>query len=119
MRSPQARQRPPEPADLGPEDLSRATRPLVLELLLNGRRLRALSLFRHGWLSLLAEVPEELSRAQDFELELRASHTWRPRPDDPNNRDDRELSIAVCNIEAFVCRGVEIHMDIQDGQDKN
>ena len=88
--------------DLGPEDAARATRPLVLELLLNGRRLHALSLFRHGWLSLLTEVPEELSHAQDFELELRASRTWRPRPDDPGNRDDRELSIAVCNLEAFV-----------------
>jgi SAM-dependent methyltransferase len=88
--------------DLGPETSARATRPLVLELTLNGRRLAALSLFRHGWLSLLAEVPADLSRARDFELELRASRTWRPRPDDPDNRDDRELSIAVCNLEAFV-----------------
>lgn len=87
--------------DLGPEDAARATRPVVLELLLNGRRLRSLSLFRHGWLSLLAEVPEDLSSARDFELELRASRTWRPRPDDPYDRDDRELSIAVCNLEAF------------------
>ncbi|HYY97864.1 MAG TPA: methyltransferase domain-containing protein [Pyrinomonadaceae bacterium] len=87
---------------LGPEDASRATRPLRLELLLNGRSLSSLSLYRYGWLSLLTEVPEELSRARDFELELRADRTWRPRPDDPENRDDRELSIAVCNIEAFV-----------------
>lgn len=88
--------------NLGPEDTARATRPVVLDLLLNGRRLQALSLFRHGWLSLLAQVPEEISHAQDFELELHASRTWRPRPDDPDNRDDRELSIAVCNLEAFV-----------------
>lgn len=87
--------------DLGPEDTARATRALVLELTLNGRRLQAFSLFRHGWLSLVAEVPEELSRARDFELELRASRTWRPRPHDPYDHDDRELSIAVCNIEAF------------------
>jgi SAM-dependent methyltransferase len=87
---------------LGPEDASRATRPLRLEILLNGRSLSSLSLYRYGWLSLLLEVPEELSRARDFELELRADRTWRPRPDDPENRDDRELSIAVCNIEAFV-----------------
>lgn len=86
--------------DLGPEDAARATRPLVIELTLNGRLLHALSLFRHGWLSLLAEVPEELTFARDFELELRASRTWRPRPEDPDNRDDRELSIAVCNLEA-------------------
>ncbi|HVF43957.1 MAG TPA: methyltransferase domain-containing protein [Pyrinomonadaceae bacterium] len=88
--------------DLGPEDAARATRPIILELLLNGRRLQALSLFRHGWLSLHVEVPEDLLPARDFELELRASRTWRPRPDDPDDRDDRELSIAVCNVEAFV-----------------
>src|SRR5215212_1413392 len=43
--------------DIGPETSARAARPLVLELTLNGRRLAALSLFRHGWLSLLTEVP--------------------------------------------------------------
>jgi hypothetical protein len=88
--------------NLGPEDPARDTRPLRLELLLNGRRLSSFSLFRHGWLSLLTEVPEELALAHDFELELRAGRTWRPRPDDPADRDDRELSIAVCNIEAFI-----------------
>lgn len=86
--------------NLGPDASARATRPVVLELLLNGRRLSALSLFRHGWLSLRAEVPEELTLARDFELELRADRTWRPRPDAAQNRDDRELSIAVCNLEA-------------------
>jgi SAM-dependent methyltransferase len=86
--------------DLGPEDSQRATRPLGLELTLNGQSLAALSLFRHGWLSLDIDVPDELTRATDFELELRASRAWRPRPQDPHNRDDRELSIAVCNIEA-------------------
>jgi len=76
-------------------------RPLGLELSLNGRTLSALSLLRHGWLELTVEVPDELSTAGSYELELRASHTWRPRPDDPQNRDDRELSVAVCNVEAF------------------
>jgi hypothetical protein len=76
-------------------------RPLGLELSLNGRTLLALSLVRQGWLELTLEVPGELSAARDFELELRASRTWRPRPDDPSNRDDRELSVAVCNIEAL------------------
>jgi cyclopropane fatty-acyl-phospholipid synthase-like methyltransferase len=88
--------------DLGPDNAAYDTRPLGLELLLNGRSLSSLSLFRHGWLSLLTEAPEELSLARDFELELRADRTWRPRPHDAENRDDRELSIAVCNIEAFI-----------------
>jgi SAM-dependent methyltransferase len=87
---------------LGPEDPARDTRPLQLELLLNGQLLSSFSLFRHGWLSLLTEVSDEFALAHDFELELRAGRTWRPRPDDPENRDDRELSIAVCNIEAFI-----------------
>ncbi|HEX8353826.1 MAG TPA: methyltransferase domain-containing protein [Pyrinomonadaceae bacterium] len=76
-------------------------RPLGLELRLNGRALCALSLFRHGWLELTLAVPDELSAAADYELELRADRTWRPRPDDPDGRDDRELSVAVCNLEAF------------------
>jgi SAM-dependent methyltransferase len=78
-------------------------RPLGLELFLNGERLCALSLFRHGWLGLKTAVPEALPRGDggDFELEIRADRTWRPRPDDPSNPDDRELSVAVCNIEVF------------------
>jgi SAM-dependent methyltransferase len=76
-------------------------RPLGLELSLNGLRLCALSLLRHGWLELTFEVPGELSAAGDYELEIRADRTWQPRPDDPDNRDDRELSIAVCNLEVL------------------
>ena len=81
-------------------DLS--TRPLGLELHLNGRRLCALSLLRHGWLELTLDVPDELSAAGTYELELRADRTWQPRPDAAQNRDDRELSIAVCNLEALL-----------------
>lgn len=76
-------------------------RPLGLDLRLNGERLCALSLFRQGWLELRVRVPENLTTADGYELEIRADRTWQPRPDDPDNRDDRELSIAVCNIEAY------------------
>jgi cyclopropane fatty-acyl-phospholipid synthase-like methyltransferase len=77
-------------------------RPLGLELRLNGRRLCALSLFRQGWLELSVEVAADLTTAGGvYELELRADRTWRPRPDDRDNRDDRELSVAVCNVEAL------------------
>jgi SAM-dependent methyltransferase len=76
-------------------------RPLGLELSLNGRRCGALSLLRNGWLELYVRVPDELAAAGDYELELRADRTWQPRPDVPNNRDDRELSVAVCNLEAL------------------
>jgi SAM-dependent methyltransferase len=77
-------------------------RPLGLKLFLNGECLCDFSLCRHGWLELELDVPDELSAAGDYELELRADRTWQPRPDDPANRDDRELSIAVCNIEAYL-----------------
>jgi SAM-dependent methyltransferase len=76
-------------------------RPLGLELHLNGRLLGALSLLRHGWLELNLEVPDELAAARDYELEIRAERTWQPRPHDLSNRDDRELSVAICNIEAI------------------
>lgn len=77
-------------------------RPLDVELLLNGATICALSLYRQGWLELRIPVPEELRRPNAdgvFELEIRASHTWQPRPNGGETRDDRELSIAVCNIE--------------------
>ena len=74
--------------------------PLGLEVLLNGVRLCAFSLYRYGWLELRIPVPEELrlKSVQEFELELRADHTWQPRPVEGEGRDDRELSIAVCNL---------------------
>jgi hypothetical protein len=81
-------------------DLS--TRPLGLELFLNGERLCAFSLWRYGWLELRVPVPATLpfsEEASDFELEIHADRTWQPRPTTDETRDDRELSIAVCNIE--------------------
>ncbi len=78
-----------------------AARPLGLELSLNGERVCAFSLLRHGWLELRVAVPRELAEGArgEFELEIHADRTWQPRPDDEENRDDRELSVAVCNIE--------------------
>jgi ubiquinone/menaquinone biosynthesis C-methylase UbiE len=75
-------------------------RPLGLELFLNGEKLCALALFRYGWLELRVSVPKTLSAASagKFVLELRADRTWQPRPVADETRDDRELSVAVCNI---------------------
>jgi hypothetical protein len=76
------------------------SRPLGLEILLNGVKLSVFSLYRHGWLELRVPVPESLSQQAggDFELELRVDRTWQPRPVADETRDDRELSVAVCNI---------------------
>jgi SAM-dependent methyltransferase len=75
--------------------------PLTLEFLLNGNRLTAFSLLRRAWLHLRIPVPESLTSEskKEFELELRANRTWQPRPTNNEERDDRELSVAVCNIE--------------------
>ena len=76
------------------------THPLGIELLLNGVKLCAFSVWRYGWLELRVLVPEALAAeaSGEFELEMRADHTWQPRPTADETRDDRELSIAVCNI---------------------
>jgi len=77
------------------------THPLTLEVLLNGVRLSHFSLFSHSWLNLRIPIPASLTAeaAGEFELELRSDRTWQPRPTNDATRDDRELSIAVCNIE--------------------
>ncbi len=75
-------------------------KPLGLELFVNGTKLCAFSLFRYGWLELRVPIPEAVTStaAGKFELELRAERTWQPRPAKGAMRDDRELSVAVCNI---------------------
>jgi ubiquinone/menaquinone biosynthesis C-methylase UbiE len=75
-------------------------RPLGLELFLNGERLCACSLWRYGWLELRLLVADNPAsdREGEFELEIRADRTWQPRPVLDETRDDRDLSIAVCNI---------------------
>jgi len=72
-----------------------AEQPLGLEISLNGVKLCAFTLYKNGWLQLSMHVPEVLSSKSngEFELEFRANRTTQ-RP-----ADDRELSIAVCNIE--------------------
>ncbi|MEP6742265.1 MAG: methyltransferase domain-containing protein [bacterium] len=77
------------------------TQPLGLELLLNGVKLCAFALWRYGWLELRVPVPESLNDSNmdgAFQLELRADRSWQARPVAGETRDDRELSIAVCNI---------------------
>ena len=77
------------------------TKPVQIGLTLNGNKLAACSLFRNGWLTLEALVPKDLPVENDlYELELTASRTFQPRVHvmNPADRDDREISIAVCNI---------------------
>ncbi|MGH9960840.1 MAG: class I SAM-dependent methyltransferase, partial [Pyrinomonadaceae bacterium] len=84
-------------------------RPLGLELSLNNTRICAFSLMSNSWTNLRVAVPElfHSSERAEFEFEIRADRTWQPRPDGVEARDDRELSIAVCNIE-IVQEGAEV-----------
>ena len=79
--------------------------PLGLEVFLNGERVSAISLFSYGWLHVEIKVPDSRSQTaigpnEKFEFEIRADRTWQPRAYDQTSADDRQLSIAVCNIEA-------------------
>jgi SAM-dependent methyltransferase len=78
-----------------------AQRRMEVTLSLNGTPLSAFTLFRYGWIELELRLPEPLTARGDemFELEITADQTWQPRPADPQNRDDREISIAVCNVQ--------------------
>jgi ubiquinone/menaquinone biosynthesis C-methylase UbiE len=76
--------------------------PLEVELWLNGERLNSFSVLRNGWFELRAFIPDALRSAEAgrYELELRSSRTWQPRTATAvrEERDDRDISIAVCNI---------------------
>jgi hypothetical protein len=81
-------------------------RPLSLEFILNGETLTTFQLSGHGWvhLNLLVPGPVAASAAGKYELEIRADRTWQPRPSGNEDRDDREISIAVCNLEITTAR---------------
>lgn len=77
--------------------------PLGLEFFLNGERVAAVSLFSYGWLEMEINVFDQAAPAakSTFEFEIRADRTWLPCTHDQTSGDDRQLSIAVCNIEAY------------------
>jgi hypothetical protein len=76
------------------------TSPMKLEFQLNGVKVCELCLFDYGWLNLTIDVPEALTRnTTDFKIEIHADRTWQPCVANPNSSDDRQLSIAVCNLE--------------------
>ncbi len=76
-------------------------RPLALDFVLNGETLSTFQIFRGGWLHLDLFVPDTLAMkaAGKYAFEIRAGRTWQPRPSNAEDRDDREISIAVCNLE--------------------
>jgi hypothetical protein len=79
-------------------DLDR--RKMNITLALDGAPVLACTLFRYGWLELELRLPEPITakNGDTFELEITADQTWQPRPNDQTSRDDRQISIAVCNL---------------------
>jgi len=76
------------------------TAPMELEFKLNGELICGLCLFEYDWLQVEIDVPEMLTRgSSEFHVDIAASRTWQPSKSNPNNNDDRHLSIAVCNLE--------------------
>ena len=79
-----------------------AENPLGLEFLVNGISLCSLSLLKYGWLELEIDVPADIAQPnQKLNFEIRSSRVWQPVHSDSSSSDDRELSIAVCNIVFF------------------
>lgn len=75
-----------------------ATHGIEVQLLLNRVPICAFTLIRYGWLALSVSLPQPAEIQSPFQLEFRADRSWQPRPGTGPNRDDRELSIAVCNL---------------------
>lgn len=81
-------------------------RPLGLEFLFNGEPVGGLSLTQAGWTKVQLDLREIAARDTKKDrleavFEIRAGRTWQPCSTDHESRDDRELSIAVCNVEIF------------------
>jgi hypothetical protein len=75
-------------------------RKMNVTVALNGTPLSAFTLFRYGWIELEFRLPDIVTpnNGDNFELEITADKTWQPRPNDKQSRDDRVISIAVCNL---------------------
>ena len=82
-------------------------RPLGLEFLFNGEPvgrvvLSAKRLDENG-IGLARDSGERKKESViDAVFEIRASRTWQPCSTNAESSDDRELSIAVCNVEVFL-----------------
>jgi len=77
------------------------SRPLNVEFSVNGLLQKSLALPDHEprlvELDLAAApCPESIN---EYVLEIKADRTWQPLPDHPRNRDDREISVAVFDLE--------------------
>jgi SAM-dependent methyltransferase len=74
-------------------------RPLLVELSFGGAVAATLVIARPGWRHVSVDVPvDAVQVAGRWSVALRADRTYRPR-DVEGGTDDRDLSVAVCNLE--------------------
>ncbi len=82
-----------------------AKQPLALEFWLNDKSVGALCLIQNGWVTVSIDLSDVASGLKDegnnYLFEIRADRTWQPCRTNPESNDDREISIAVCNIVMF------------------
>ena len=74
-------------------------KPLVVDVRCNGLLVANFALTDHSWRKIETLIPEAMRTDGRFELEFRCDRTWQPSQVNSDSNDDRELSIAVCNIE--------------------
>ncbi len=77
------------------------TEPVTLKFSLNDVELSSVLLDRYGWIEVDLVVPELSSQAELFTFQIEADRVWQPKLVNSSSTDDRELSIAVCNLEVF------------------
>jgi ubiquinone/menaquinone biosynthesis C-methylase UbiE len=81
-----------------------AQHPLNLEFFLNGQAVGSQCLTQSGWTKVELKVSKMRAQSpagapHDFVFQIRADRTWQPCSTDPASSDNRELSVAICNIE--------------------
>ncbi len=78
-------------------------RPLKLEFRLNDEVVGGVCVIDNGWFEVQISLDRTLQGKSDgplFLFEIRADRTWQPSSTNIDSTDDRELSVAVCRIEA-------------------
>lgn len=82
------------------------TQPLRLKFFLNDIEAGTFSLSSYEWVEVEVDVRDIAARLrkvtdEPFRFEIRANRLWQPSQYETESTDDRELSVAVCNIEIF------------------
>jgi len=77
--------------------------PVGLHFFLNEKVINTISLAENGWVKVTTRLETAAAGAsrepRDWILKIQANRTWQPCLTNPESSDDREISVAVCNVE--------------------